>query len=270
MQQRTTDEVRAWLAPQLAHGPIEIAIVGDLDVDATIAAVARTFGALPAREPKPAYAAARAVSYPARPLQQDFTVTTELARGVVQMMWPATDRRDVHVARRLQMLAAVFEDRLRLKLREQMGGTYSPNAGASLSEAFPGYGFLVARAAIAPEKAPDVVAAIKSVAADLAKDGVTADELERARQPTLTLLRTSERENSYWLGIVLASAQAHPEHLDWCRSRYADNEAITKADLDALAARYLPPMRASVFVSVPEKAPAAAPAPKETVPDRAK
>lgn len=268
MQQRTTDEVRAWLAPQLAHGPIEIAIVGDLDVDATIAAVARTFGALPAREPKPAYAAARAVSYPARPLQQDFTVTTELARGVVQMMWPATDRRDVHVARRLQMLAAVFGDRLRLKLREQMGGTYSPDAGASLSEAFPGYGFIVARAAISPEKAPDVVAAIKSVAADLARNGVTADELERARQPTLTLLRTSERENSYWLGIVLGSAQEHPEHLDWCRSRYADNEAITKADLDAFAARYLPPERASVFVSVPEKAPEAAQAPATASPTR--
>ena len=37
----------------LATGPIEVVVVGDITVDKAIEAVARTFGALPAREPRP-------------------------------------------------------------------------------------------------------------------------------------------------------------------------------------------------------------------------
>ena len=50
---RTLDEEKAWLTPQLRSGPIEVGIVGDFDLDATLAALARTLGALPARDPKP-------------------------------------------------------------------------------------------------------------------------------------------------------------------------------------------------------------------------
>jgi zinc protease len=56
---RTQEESKAWLAPQLAEGAVEIAIVGDIDLDATVAAVARTFGALPKRGERPAFAAER-------------------------------------------------------------------------------------------------------------------------------------------------------------------------------------------------------------------
>src|SRR5207302_2533681 len=49
---RNLDEVRAWVTPELQHGAIEVAVVGDLDVEETIALVARTLGALPPRQPK--------------------------------------------------------------------------------------------------------------------------------------------------------------------------------------------------------------------------
>ena len=41
--------------------------------------------------------------------------------------------------------------------------------------------------------------------------------------------------------------------LDWSRSRYADNESISKADLDALAKSYLGASRASRVIVVPHK-----------------
>ena len=43
-------EARAALAPVIASAPIEITIVGDVDENAAIAAVASTFGALPERK----------------------------------------------------------------------------------------------------------------------------------------------------------------------------------------------------------------------------
>lgn len=252
MDARTVEEVRAWLTPQLAAGPIEVAITGDIEPSMAMEAVASTFGALPARCAKPAYSAERRVRFPSAPLDRHFAVSTEIPRGIVELQWPATDARDVGRARRLSLLGAVLNDRLRVKLREQMGETYSPEAGVDLSDTFPGYGFLVAQATVAPANAPAVVEAMKSVAADLARKGVTEDELRRAKQPVLTGLRDSARTNGYWLHSVLASAQEQPMRLDWCRTRLTDYESITKFELDSLAARYLDPARASEFIIVPE------------------
>jgi len=240
---RTLDEVRAWLAPQFADGAVEIAIVGDLDVDATIATVAQTLGALPRRAPKPELAEARRVSFPA-PFAKTYTVPTEIPKGLVTLYWPTTDGRDVGLARRLGLLGEIFADRLRVKVREQMGDAYSPQAVSLPSDTFTHYGFLLAQVTVDPAQAPKVADAVLAVAADLAQHGVTADELERGRKPILTSLRESARTNPYWLGAVVGECQEYPQRLDWCRTRYRDFEGITKAEIDALAAQYLAPARA--------------------------
>jgi zinc protease len=66
-------------------------------------------------------------------------------------------------------------------------------------------------------------------------------------------LKESLRSNAYWLGNVLAKAQEKPEMLDWARSRTADNEAITAAELTALAKQYLGRDRASRVTVLPGK-----------------
>jgi len=242
-QTRTLDEVRAWLGPQLAAGPVEIGVVGDLDVDATIAAVAQTLGALPARTPKPALTKEREVSFPA-PFAKIYTVPTEIPKGLVTLYWPTTDARDVRLARRLTLLGEIFADRLRVKVREQMGDAYSPEAASLPSDTFTHYGFLLAQIAVDPAQAPQVAAAVLAIADDLQKNGATADELDRAKKPVLTSLRETARTNPYWLGAVVGSCQEFPQRLDWSRTRYRDFEGITKAEIDALAAQYLAPARA--------------------------
>ena len=92
-----------------------------------------------------------------------------------------------------------------------------------------------------------------ALADDMAKNGVTEEELNRARQPALTAAKESLRNNAYWLGNVLARAQEKPEMLDWASTRMADLEAISKADLDALAKTYLGRERASRVTVLPGK-----------------
>ena len=249
---RTLDEERAWLAPQLAQGPIEIALVGDLDIDATIAAVAKTFGALPVRTPKPELEAERKVSFPAA-FAKEFAVPTEIPKGIVALYWPTTDARDVKLVRRLRLLTDVFSDRLRVKIREQLGESYSPQAASAPSETYRNYGLIYTMITVAPEKADQIVTATLAIADDLAKNGVTEDELERAKKPILTVLRESARTNAYWLGAVLSTAQEFPQRLDWCRSRYSDNEGVTTAELNKLAKEYLSPSRTFRVTVVPEK-----------------
>jgi len=247
---RTLDEVRAWLQPQLADGPIEIAIVGDLDIDATVAAVARTFGALAPRVPKPPLDAARLVTFP-EPFAKAFTVPTEIPKGLVTIYWPTTDSRDVKLARRLGLLGQILSDRLRVKIREQMGDAYSPDAGSAPSDTYFHYGFMLAQITIDPAQAQKVADAVLAVAADLQKNGVTADELERAKAPILTSLKESARTNGYWLNNVVGSCQEFPQRLDWCRTRFSDFQSITKAEVDALAAQYLDPARTCRITVLP-------------------
>ena len=49
MAQTQLADLQSQVAPELAQGPIEIVVVGDIEPDAVIAAVARSFGALPPR-----------------------------------------------------------------------------------------------------------------------------------------------------------------------------------------------------------------------------
>jgi zinc protease len=240
--QRSLDEVRAWLAPQLANGAIEIAIAGDVDVDATIKVVAATLGALPKRASKPELADARKVLLPA-PFVKSYTVPTEIPKGLVTIYWPTTDSRDVRVARRLALLAEILSDRLRVKIREEMGDAYSPDAVSMPSDTYTHYGFLLAQISIDPAQAQKIVDTVLSLAADLQKNGATPDELERAKKPVLTSLRESARTNPYWINAVIGSCQEYPQRLDWCRSRYSDFEGVTKPEIDALAAQYLDPGR---------------------------
>ncbi len=248
---RNLDELKSWLAPQFAHGAIEIAIVGDLDPEATLTAVGQTFGALPSRKKKPAYEEARRVEKIAQPLARHYTFESEIPKALVRLYWPARDARDVKFSRRIRLLTEVLTDRLRVKLREEMGGTYSPTAGADLSETYPGYGYLIADATVAPDQTRTVADAIRAVAASLQTRGVTEEELIRAKQPVLTALRESARSNGYWLNSVFAAAQEFPEKIEWSRTRYSDTESVTAEELTALAKEYLDPALASEFIVLP-------------------
>jgi zinc protease len=249
---RTAAEEKDWLTPQLAGGPIEIGIVGDLDPAAALAAVSSTLGALPPRSGKPAYAEERKVAFPTPPFSKLYTVPSEIPKSVVALYWPTTDGWNIQRRRRLSLLGEILSDRLRVKIREELGGAYSPEAGSDLSETFTGYGFMVAEVVVAPARANEISAAILKIAGDLQKNGVTPDELERAKRPLLTSVREAVRTNPYWLGAVLEECQEFPQRLDWARTILTDYPAMTKPDMDALAKAYLAPEKAFQVIVVPK------------------
>lgn len=250
----TTDDIRTWLSPQLANGAMEIGIVGDIDIDKTIAAVAATLGSLPPRAAPQSHPELLRVAFPSQPFARSYAFDSAIPKGLVTVYWPTTDGREAPRSRRYNLLAAVLADRLRVKLREEMGGTYSPSANSAASDTIPGYGYFTSSIDVAPEMADRVRDALLAEAASLARDGVNADELERARRPLLTGLRESVRSNGYWLSAVLSRAQSEPQVLDWARTREADIAAITPAELSTLAKTYLTPERASSVIVLPKPA----------------
>lgn len=264
MLARTLEEVRAWITPALRRGPLEIGVVGDFEPAAVIEAVAATLGALPEREERQDDAAFRRVAFPATPFSRSYTIDSKLQKGLAVFYWPTTDGRDAHVSRRLNLLASVVTDRMRLRLREEMGGTYSPSARSIASDTFPGYGYVTSGIDVDPGSVEPIVRAVKALSAELARDGVSEDELTRAKRPALTAIRESARSNAYWLNSVVGRAQERPQGLDWARDREADVTGITKEEIDRFARAYLDPARLSHAIIVP--AASAAPAASATSP----
>ena len=153
---------------------------------------------------------------------------------------------DIRRTRRLILLGQILDDRLRLKIREELGETYSPASYHVASDTFTGYGYMTAMATLKAEQ----VERVKPMFLDIAKgisQGITEDEFQRAREPQLQQLVQMRRDNRYWLTRVLVNCQSQPYRLDWCRSLMDDFSSIKKEELESLAKQYLGSEKAITF-----------------------
>ncbi|WP_155264847.1 M16 family metallopeptidase [Sphingomonas segetis] len=241
LSKRTFDEAKAALAPVIASAPIEITIVGDVDENAAIAAVASTFGALPARklddavDPAVAKASFRADRSPIV-----LTHDGPEDKAMVEAVWPTTDDSNFREVVGVGLLKDVLDLMLTDSVREKLGDSYGVSLSSNMSDTFKGFGYLSAAAVVAPDKADEVDKAIAEAAASLRDKPVSADLLARARNPELEKADRLMRDNGYWLG-TLQKAQSEPERLDRIRQHKALLQSITPADIQKLAQKYLEP-----------------------------
>jgi zinc protease len=245
------EHVRAWLAPELAEAPLEVSLVGDLDVEEAIAVAARTFGRLPARRDWRALDERRIVPSPATGLAQTHAIDTEVPKSLVFIVFPIPDGIEADRMRRFNVLSTIVDDHLRLDVREKLGASYAPGSATEISTVYPGVGMLFIQAMADPEHVETLVEACLGVAQGLAEGGITDEEVARLREPILKQRRDAKRTNDYWMQ-VLARARRDPDHLAEVRSGDAFYESFTAADLAPLAQEYLRRERASVLVVNPE------------------
>ncbi|QQQ18261.1 insulinase family protein [Brevundimonas vitis] len=256
------DDLRQAITAGVATGPIEVVVVGDVDVNQVIEQVGSTLGALPARAASaPVAADARTVRFPAgtpQPVQLTHAGRPDQALGFIA--WPTVDNfSDPKEARLVRLLGDILRLRLIDELREGQAVTYSPSVSASASGVFTGYGYLSAAIEAPPEKMAGFFADADRIAAALATGPITADELDRARNPRVESLRRSQATNEFWLS-ELQDAQTDPARLPTLRTVISDVETATVEDVQAVAARYLSPDRAYRVQVVPTATAAAAPA----------
>jgi zinc protease len=239
MYARTFDELRPWLAPQVASGPMEIAMVGDFDVDEVIAEISKTFGALPAREPMVLDPARTVLNFPLESLSTyAFYAGADDRPSTLEFFWPVRDPLGVTQRRHLQLLADILENRVADQIRENKGATYSPNGFLMWNDTYPGFNFVRCTLDVQPEKAMVLGDTIRDLVAQLARRGVKQDELARVKAQHLAQVRASETDNGSWLDKV-ADAQQRPWRIDDVRSRLSDIESASVTNLNALARLYL-------------------------------
>ncbi len=249
---RNLEEVKKWLSEPLESEYMEVSIVGDIDLESTIEGVASTLGSLPSRkEKKPIFTDERVISFPDGVREREFSVDSEIPKGLTVVYWPTDDIWDITRTRRLSMLANVFSDRLRVKIREELGEAYSPDAYSRPSDTFTGYGTFYAVSVTDPKEGAKVATLVNDIAADLQANGTNQDELDRTLRPLLNGLKEWVRNNRYWLGTVLGSSQEHPQKLDWALSMVDDYRSISVEDVNRMAREYLVPESSLTVQVVP-------------------
>lgn len=251
---RDWDQLRAAIGDSLQHGAIEIGVVGDIDEQAAIDAIAASFGALPERraafDPR---TEARVRDYAADRSERTLVHKGPAEQAEIRVYWPARDDSDLAEAMRLNLLGRVMRLMLTEELRERLGESYSPGAGASLSDEYPGYGHLYASSNVDARHIATTRAAIFAMAKELRDAPVDADLLDRARRPLVEAMVKARRENSYWLPYVM-EATSDAARLDRSRGGIAEVEAATAEELQALARHYLTDDKALVIKAVSDKA----------------
>lgn len=233
-----TDDVKKWLTPHLQKGQIEITVIGDIDKEAIVKQVARTFGALPKRKTSlGSYPDMTKIVFPKgkrRPVS--LSHSGDANRALLQVYWPAPDGSDIMVNRRLEVLRSIFSNRLTDIIREDESAAYSPSAGRSGSRIYKDYGYMSASLGLTPEKVPAMIKVVDKIAADFQSGNISDDEFLRAIKPILEGLDTSRESNAYW-GRVISTAQTDTWGVDNFRTRDKAYQTMTLDDVLPLAAQ---------------------------------
>jgi zinc protease len=244
--------LRQAISDRWQNGAMELALVGDIDEEATIALVARTLGALPAREPAFGdWTANRLRSFTADRSPRTLYHQGEANQALLQMVWPTRDGEDLREALQLDLLGRVLRLELTDSLREQLGQTYSPTADSSTSRVYPGWGTMTMGAEVSPDQVEPARAAILEVVNALRAAPVDADVLQRARAPLIETYENLLKTNGGWMGLV-DRAQTQPDRLQRYLSGQEMIRSLTPEDIHAMAQRYLDPAQRLEIVVLPE------------------
>jgi zinc protease len=245
--------LKSAIGDRLTRGAIEIGVVGDIDEDAVIAAVAKTFGALPPREPDfLPYPERRSRPFTARRGERIIRHTGDPSQAIVHYTWPTRDDSDAVESLELRLLEKVVEIELVETIREKLGKAYSPGAASSLSRVWPGYGTFGLAASVDVSDVAATRKALDQTIAALIAAPVDDDVLRRARAPMLEELDNALKSNARWLAIV-DRAQSEPDQIERYLKAKERLSALTAANVQAMAARYLDPAKAVKTLVLPEE-----------------
>lgn len=249
----TPQAFRAFWEPLLKTGPIEVMVFGDTSADAAIAAVAASFGALKPRPTTPVPADRAGSNGPTpndRPLVLTHKGPKDQAAAVLS--WPLGGGMEgLYEARKLELLAQLFNDRLFDQLREGQGESYSPSADASWPLQLASGGAFTLTSQIRPENADRFFALAGDIAADLASRPVSADELARVQTPLRESIARASSGNTFWM-TQMRGASRDPRRIDALRSLIRDYLRITPAELQETAKRWLVPDKSFKLLVRPE------------------
>lgn len=248
-------EVKTWMQDELRSNTLEMSVVGDTTWSEVEQAVGATLGALPPRKPMEKITAGRTPRFVGNAGKVwVYRSLPKLKQSTIAWYWPVETGDDVHRDRRLHLLAAVVTERLRLRLREELGSAYSPISAYIEHEGLPKLNYLMLYAEVDAAKVTQAAAVVAEEIERLRDKGVSEEEFERVKLPFVRNREDDIRTNEYWCYTVLREPQRDSRTLIAARDRATDTASITRAEVQQLIKRFLNRRKGYFFVAEPESA----------------
>ncbi|MEQ1688687.1 MAG: insulinase family protein [Sphingopyxis sp.] len=247
---------RAFWEPILRQGPIEVQIFGDVAHVDLEGILLDSFGSLAPRRAAAIPAGGgdvRLTAVPASPIVTRHT--GGVSQAALVLAYPTIGGIDnVRTSRQLEILAAIFNDRLYDRLRDQAGASYSQAVSSHWSEDFPHGSYMFVGGLVRPQDSHLMAEAARAIAAQLIAEPVTSDELQRAIGPATEQVVRASSGNVFWMHFT-EGATRDPRRFAALRSYLTDLNSVTAADIQALARTYLSPERAIPILILPQNVP---------------
>ncbi len=254
IQSLTPKSFKTFWQPLLASGPVEISLFGDFERDKAIVALEKSFGAMKRRPAGKVVLGSETIAA-LMPSSQPKVVSHKgpADQAAAVIAWSTSGgRASVKEGRELEILAAIFRDRLFEKFRSEQAASYSPNTINYWPEDFASGGYVVAYALVKPEDTEKFYSFADSVAADLVQNPVQADELKRAIEPIRQEIERTASGNSFWLSN-LKGATRDDSRIEVLTHLLSDHMGVTPARVQQLAQRYLRKDRSWKWLVLPTK-----------------
>lgn len=196
----TADTAQAWLDKQLG-GPIEVALVGDLDVDAAVDLVATYLGSLPSRPRVSALTNRddRKMDRPTGPIElfKEPEVSTPTAYVIAGYYGP--DEWNERDRRAMRLAARILSSRMIDRIREELGLAYSPSVSSRTGTTWPGFGLFSVQTPTDPARAEELADELLSMFSTFAEQGPTDQELTIAIEQLRNVHDENVRSPGAWL-----------------------------------------------------------------------
>ena len=242
-------------------GQADVVIVGDVTVANAIKATQGTFGSGPKRRAVQAAQPHVTMSAASGPVVFEHRGRADQAFYGEYFRLPDYFA-DPKVSAVADVAASVISARLVDTVREKLGITYSPMVSAESSTELKGQGYFTAAIETPQANFAAFHALLGEQLRDLATKPVSADELARAKQPLIEAQRKKLETNPYWLA-KLAEITREPRVRDEALAELDNIRAVTAAEVQAWAGRYIGDQQPLIAISkaASEKAASAAAAP---------
>jgi zinc protease len=237
----------------LTTGPIEVQVYGDFDRNAVLAALTRSFGALPQRVPLPADAAPASARFPAATAEPVvLTHRGDANQAAAVISWPTGGgSAGISESRQLEILVQLFTNRLMDAMRERLGASYAPQVFSNWPTDLDSGGSITALAQLEPAQVTTFFATAREIAADLVATPPTDDELARVTEPLRQRVTRAATSSAFFMN-QLEGATQDPARITSVRTLLRDYTETSPGQMQGLAAKYLQPDKGWKLAIVPQ------------------
>jgi len=245
------DAAQGWLNRILTTSPMEVAIVGDFDVEKAIAYAKKYLGSVGTRPVTvDGLQALRRLRVVSGPYEETVTAETDTPRTDIYLAWRGADWKDAHDRDVLDLASRVLDRRLMNELRAKRGWVYSVGCVSYPARYYLGNSRFAVLFSTAPDRSQEGLRLARHIVEKLAATGPTEDELAIVRRQLANEDEVSKRKIFYWQSW-LAGMKLRGDDLGGLKEREATYQRATMGEVRDVLKRYIMPEGRVAIVGMP-------------------